>query len=146
MQCFHYKERNTKGEFYLLVQDLRLYDEEYFFRYFRMSVIQYGELLAMVAPIIQKSSQKRECIRPNERLCVTMRYLATGDAQTTIAMNYRISPSSVGRIIYKTCQALWQVLSPKYLQCPKNETDWKRIANEFNLIWNFPHCIGALDG
>lgn len=140
-----FEERKTKGEFYLLVQDLRLYDEEYFFKYFRMSVLQYEELLSMVAPLIQKSSQKRECIGPNERLCVTMRYLTTGDAQTTVAMNYRISPASVGRIIYETCEALWQVLSP-YLQCPKNETDWKRIANEFNLIWNFPHCIGALDG
>ena len=75
-----------------------------------------------------------------------LRYLTTGDAQTTIAMNYRISPSSVGRIIYETCEAIWQVLSPRFLQCPKSETDWKRIAKDFNLIWNFPHCIGALDG
>lgn len=140
-----FQERKRKGEFYLLVQDLRLYDEEYFFKYFRMSVMQYEELLSMVAPIIQKSSQKRECIGPNERLSLTMRYLTTGDAQTTIAMNYRISPTSVGRIIFETCEALWQVLS-SYRQCPKNEADWKRIAMEFQLTWNFPHCIGALDG
>jgi len=28
---------------------------------------------------------------------------------------------------------------------PKKE-DWERIANEFWAIWNFPNCIGALDG
>jgi hypothetical protein len=60
-------------------------------------------------------------------------------------MNYRISPSSVGRIIYTTCKALWQVLST-YVKSPKNEMDWKKIAHEFYVNWNFPHCIGALDG
>ena len=102
-----------------------------------MSVMQYEELLSMVAPKIQKSSEKRKCIGPSECLCVTLRYLTTGDSQTTIAINYRISPSSVGRIIYETCLALWQVLE-KYLQCHESDSDWKKIANEFNLI--FPHC------
>ena len=139
-----FQERKIKGEFYLLVQDLRLYDEEYFLKYFRMSVLQYEEVLSMVAPVIQKSSERRECIGPNERLCVTLRYLTTGDSQTTIAMNYRISPSTVGRIIYETCKALWQVLAP-YIECPKSESDWKKVAREFDLVWNFPHCIGALD-
>ncbi len=31
-------------------------------------------------------------------------------------------------------------------QVPKTETEWKLIAHEFNTQWNFPHCIGALDG
>ena len=106
--------------------------------------MQYEELLSMVAPKIQKSYEKRKCIGPSEHLCVTLHYLTTGDSQTTITMNYRISPSSVGRIIYETCEALWQLLE-NYLQCHESNSDWKKIANEFNLIWNFPHCIGALD-
>ena len=35
-----FQERETKGEFYLLVLHLRLHDEEYFFKYFRMCVMQ----------------------------------------------------------------------------------------------------------
>ena len=137
-KLFH--ERKSKGQFYILVQDLRLFNEENFFKYFRMSATQYEEILSMVAPII-----KRECIGPDERLSVTLRYLATGDSQTTIPMNYRISPTSVGRIVNETCEALWQVLST-YVKCPRNEMEWKKIAHEFNVNWNFPHCIGALDG
>lgn len=29
---------------------------------------------------------------------------------------------------------------------PSNSEDWKKIADMFDLNWNFPHCIGALDG
>ena len=36
-----YAERLQKGEFHLLVRDLRLHDHEYFFKYFRMSPIVF---------------------------------------------------------------------------------------------------------
>ena len=140
-----FQERYTKGKFYLLVQDLRLFDDELFFRYFRMNATKYEQLLAMVAPEIQKSSVTRECIGPSERLCVTLRFLTTGDSQTIIALNYRISPTSVGKIIFATCEALWNVLS-KYIKCPKTKAEWKSIEYEFQAKWNFPHCIGAIDG
>ena len=107
-----------------------------------MNATKYEELLAMVAPEIQKSSVTRECIGPSKRLCVTLRYLTTGDSQKTIAL---ISPTSVGRIIFTTCEALWKVLA-KYIKCPKTKEEWKSIEYEFQTRWNFPHCIGALDG
>lgn len=24
--------------------------------------------------------------------------------------------------------------------------EWKKISEDFDLMWNFPHCVGALDG
>ncbi|XP_046863534.1 uncharacterized protein LOC124457302 [Xenia sp. Carnegie-2017] len=111
-----------------------------------MTPVQYEELLTMIAPEIQKSCITRECIGPSERLCVTLRYLTTGDSQTTIGMNFRMSPTTVGRIIFSTCEALWKVLSLVFMKCPSNEAEWKCIAQGFEIKWNFPHCIGALDG
>lgn len=29
---------------------------------------------------------------------------------------------------------------------PANEEEWTNIANQFNAKWNFPHCLGAMDG
>lgn len=32
------------------------------------------------------------------------------------------------------------------MQVPNTEVKWKRVAQEFEDKWNFPHCIGAMDG
>ena len=85
-----FEERQTKGEFHTVVADLKLFDHEYFQKQFRMSPTKLGWL----APIITKNSEKRQPIGPEERLCVTLRYLVTGDAQVTISSSYRISPTS----------------------------------------------------
>ena len=112
-----------------------------------MTPQKYEELLTLIAPHITKSSKRREAIEPSERLSATLRYLATGDAQQTIAMSYRISPTTIGRIVMKTCQVLWQVLSSKgYITAPNSVKRWKEISREFELMWNFPNCLGALDG
>ena len=81
-----YEERKTKGEFNVLVRELMLADHEWFFRLFRMSPSTFELLLFWVAPLIKKESTRmRQAIPPGERLCVTLiRYLVTGDAQTTI--------------------------------------------------------------
>ena len=26
------------------------------------------------------------------------------------------------------------------------EEDWRKISRNFELNWNFPHCLGAIDG
>ena len=49
-----------------------------------MSLTRYEELLGVVAPLIIKSNQRRESIRPSKRLSVTLGYLVTGDSPITI--------------------------------------------------------------
>ena len=44
-----------------------------------------------------------------------------------------------------TCDAIWDVLQPPYLPEPTKQ-EWQNIAAGFYNRWNFPNCLGALDG
>ena len=49
----------------------------------------FEHLLSWVAPVIQKTSLWRSAATPAEGLCVTLRYLTTGDSQTTTGTSFR---------------------------------------------------------
>jgi hypothetical protein len=58
---------------------------------------------------------------------------------------FRIGHSTVSEIIRETCEKIFETLFPIYLKLP-DSNGWKKIANEFSKIKNFPNCIGAGDG
>lgn len=31
-------------------------------------------------------------------------------------------------------------------QTPRNEDEWRQISTDYHKIWNFPLCLGAMDG
>ena len=112
-----------------------------------MSVTQFEELLQMISPYIVKESLGREAIKPEERLAVTIRFLATGDAFKTIGTSYRISTPCVSRIVKETCNVIWKVLRSKgFIKAPKTSNEWKTVSEQFEKRWNFPNCLGAIDG
>jgi len=32
------------------------------------------------------------------------------------------------------------------MKCPVTPEDWKAVTEGFTAKWNFPHCVGAIDG
>jgi len=72
-------------------------------------------------------------------------FLATGDTFITIAFSYRVGEKSIRRIIYETCEAIWKNLSPIYMS-PPNQEQWQKIEEGFRTRWNFPNCVGSIDG
>ena len=115
----NFSERQWKSEYHLLIKEFKLYDHEYFVKQFRMLPSKFEELFYFVAPVIAKSSFRRDTISPQEWLCITLRYLVTGDAKTTIASSYRVSPTIAGRIISETCASIWTILVEKgFLKVP----------------------------
>ena len=53
----------------------------------------------------------------------------------------------MGRIISKTCRAIWYALNKKvFIKAPTSKKEWLDIATVFDSKWNFPHCLGAIDG
>ena len=93
-----FAERKQKGEFHFLINDLKLFDHQFFFVQFRMLPSKLEELLAWVGPKIKKSGRKREPISSEDILCVTLRYIVTGHAQITIASVKQVLSVLLGRL------------------------------------------------
>lgn len=53
--------------------------------------------------------------------------------------------STVGKIVKETVDVLWKVLQPEHMPVPTTEM-FENISEEYYKVWNFPNCIGALDG
>ncbi|XP_071582100.1 uncharacterized protein, partial [Temnothorax nylanderi] len=82
---------------------------------------------------------------PELRLAVTLGYLAHADSVWSKKWSFRIGRSTVYKIIPETCNAIIIALQPIYLP-PMTREDWRNVADGFYDKWNFPNCIGALDG
>ena len=142
-----FQSRATRGEYHALISEMRLSDHESFYRYFHMTPERFSLLLREVGPsITYHDTNFRRAISPGERLAITLRFLVTGDAMQTISFSYRVGLSTVAGIINQTCEALWSVLQPEYMPRPSNSSQWRCISEGFKQIWNFPHCVGAIDG
>ncbi|XP_067216735.1 uncharacterized protein [Linepithema humile] len=142
---FQLERRRLQGASDNLVLEMQLNDSDKYFNYFRMSPETFQRLLVLVGPGITKQECIREPIPPRTRLEVTLRYLASGDSMTSISYAFRIGHNTVSKIIAEVCEEIWTTLKEKvFLQL--NETNWHTISDDFNKDWNFPHCIGAIDG
>ena len=111
-----------------------------------MTPTKLKELLSCVELKIEKSSVRREPILAEQRLCVRLRYLVTGDAHVGVAASYKISSTSIGRIIKETTGAIYDALVEKeFLQPAQSSQDWENLSRGFQNRWNSPHCVGELD-
>lgn len=78
-------------------------------------------------------------------ICFYFRYLASGDSYKSIAYNYRMADRTVSNIVKEVAVAVWKQMQPTYLPEPITQT-WESIASRFEQRWQFPHCVGAVDG
>ncbi|XP_018397719.1 PREDICTED: putative nuclease HARBI1 [Cyphomyrmex costatus] len=57
-----------------------------------------------------------------------LRYLASGDSMKSLSYAFRIGHST------------------DLVFIADDEESWQVVADKFESLWNFPHCIGAIDG
>ena len=76
-------------------------------------------LLKIVGPVIQKEDTTfRKSISTEQRLVITLRFLATAVAQQSLSFEYRVGKSTVCNIISETSKAIYQCLKEEYLKAP----------------------------
>uniref|UniRef100_A0A3B3ZN97 DDE Tnp4 domain-containing protein n=1 Tax=Periophthalmus magnuspinnatus TaxID=409849 RepID=A0A3B3ZN97_9GOBI len=118
------------------------------FRHFtRMFPEQFDALVEKVAPIIhRRNTNFRASISVEERLIVTLHYLATGEGFKSLSHFFHMGNTTVRLFVPETLRAIYRVLKDKYVKCPETAKEWQGVARGFQSEWDFPNCVGALDG
>ncbi|OWA54281.1 hypothetical protein BV898_18689 [Hypsibius exemplaris] len=137
--------RLEASEFQRLVRRMQAMDEEIHLAYFRVTYQQFQTLLRKVRPYIMHRRNHRAPISAEERLALTLRILSSGMNQTTAAHSYFMGKTTVHLLLRETCDAIYRVLQPEYLATP-TLSDWEQISADFWKKWNYPNCLGAIDG
>ncbi|XP_050301586.1 uncharacterized protein LOC126739810 [Anthonomus grandis grandis] len=139
--------RNLRGIHHNLLRELLSEDSRSYENYLRMDHETFTFIASKIAPIISRqNTHLRNPISVEERLMVTLRFLATGESYSSLQYSSRIPQCTLSGIIPETSKAIYQALKNEYLKTPTTREEWENIAKEFENKWNVVNTIGAMDG
>ena len=140
-------ERNSCSAYHNILQELRVQDAENYRKYLRINVATFEFLLERLRPLITKQTTvMRAPISAEEQLAKTLHFLATGESYYSSMCQYLVADTTIGRIVPRVCWGIVVSLMKEYLPFPQTAEEWKIIAKGYEEKWNFPNCIGAIDG
>ncbi|XP_065367445.1 uncharacterized protein LOC135960148 [Calliphora vicina] len=116
--------------------------QEQFFVHTRMSKPMFDWLLSFTKSSLNK---KRQRVLAEERLVITLNYLAYGTPLQSIAFKHKLGKSTIREVVLSTCSVLWSLLSPIYLSEPTT-SQYADIADDFKNKYEIPNCVGLIDG
>lgn len=64
-------------------------------------------------------------------------------SHTELSNTFRMGRSTVAKVVYQTCQVIWDTFYKQHMPKPSTEY-WESVSLQFWLKWEFPNCIGAI--
>ena len=89
-----------------------------FFGFVQMSPNRFDYLLELVKPMIMKKNAARAPIPPDKRLAIALRFLASGESQTSLSYYFKIGKATVCGIVEEVCEAIRTALQD-YIRLPQ---------------------------
>ena len=91
----------------LLLEGYHLVGDDAFQSHLIISIALFNELLKNITPYLtKKDTVMRDSLSVEERLALTLRFLATGRAFEDMKFSVTISPSAISQAIIETCEVL----------------------------------------
>ena len=142
------RRREEQGYFDNIVRELSIEDTAGYKEIMRMSHKEFLDILQLMEKDITPKQiiGGTKVICAKARLTVAIRFLATGETYQSLSFQFRISKGAISYIVTEVCKAIIKNVSPLYLKVPSSAEEWLEIAEKFSERWEFPNCLGAIDG
>ncbi|GFU02559.1 DDE Tnp4 domain-containing protein [Trichonephila clavipes] len=142
-----FQNRSSEGAFQILVCRHLPCNDEKFRQYFRLTPVLFDYVLNNIRDELTSKPYNRhkKPICPEEKLCILVRHLATGESFRSLAFQYRVSHSWISVILREVVEAIIKRMFHVVLPTP-TMGQFQKVAQQYSTKWNFPNCIGAIDG
>nr|CAH7762568.1 unnamed protein product [Callosobruchus chinensis] len=138
--------RIYESPYYLKRAKLRAHPDK-FFDFYRMSTNSFDELHNGIRDkLIKQNTCMRLSLDTEEKLTITLRFLATGKNFEELHFEYLMGSRTVSAVVKETCTAIWEVFQPLEMKPPSSKERWLEIAENYYKRTNFPNCVGSVDG
>ena len=138
--------REGYGFYSSLIPQLLQNKRFYLKKFLRIDETTFPPLVDILKPLLQKFSPFRVPLSTEEKLAVTLRFMATGETYESLQFGFLMAANTICKIVPETCDAIIRLLGPIHLKTPTTANEWMKISNDFESFWNFPNCLGAIDG
>ena len=113
---------------------------------FRMSQATFIYVCNKLRSAIEKNdTEMRNAVPVEQRVALTLWFLATNADYRTIGHLFGVSKPTVCVITKEVCAAIAKVLLPKYVRVPSGD-ELKKVVEGFRDELGFPQCAGVVDG
>ena len=113
----HWIAKRSLGHYQGLMTDLVITDAFCYRNFIRMSSTQLETLLRLVGPSLKKQDTTfRRSIEPEQKLVITLRFLATGASYQDLHYNFRIVRSTLSDLLPETCKNIYLALENQFIQ------------------------------
>ncbi|XP_023164418.2 uncharacterized protein LOC111595090 [Drosophila hydei] len=122
-------------------------DECYHLNYFlAITESQFRYLVEKLEPIISQYApqRKKKSFSAEERLAITLKYLATGEVHSCRNYCFRASKFVINEMIANICLGFYEHLKDQYVTLPKTDEQWRIAATDMERKHNLPQCVGNL--
>ncbi|KAL4564502.1 hypothetical protein LXL04_028566 [Taraxacum kok-saghyz] len=120
------------------------FPEEEFRKAFRMGKDTFelicNELTSVVA---KENTMLRDAVPVRQRVAVCIWRLATGEPLRLVSRRFGLGISTCHKLVLEVCSAIKNVLMPKYLQWPDDDSI-RTIKNDFSSISGIPNVVGSM--
>nr|ACD54739.1 PIF/Harbinger-like protein [Adineta vaga] len=114
---------------------------------FRVERTTYACLIDKIGPYLEKlETNYRATIPVDKRIAIALYTLGSSSELRKIAHLFGIGRSTTGEILREFCSTLVETLFYQFIKFPKSPDEIKETINGFYDKFNYPMCIGSVDG